>query len=168
MLTGHYCEDSLDSAVVEFRLINCQISGREAAEYHFKVFAGLAKKVCDRCNGDFSRRTYRVAVNAGADRRKGNTAKFIGNRQIERSAVAAGKQGRLILTAAAPDRADRVNNVFCRQVEAGGDFCIAGVSAAESPADLQQIRAGSAVNRPVNSATAEQAAVRSIYDSIDL
>jgi len=38
----------------------------------------------------------------------------------------------------------------------------------ESPADLQQIRASSTVNRSVNSATAEQAAVRSIYDSIDL
>ena len=76
---------------------------------------------------------------------------------FEAAAVAAGEQRRLAFAAAAPDRADGVDDVPRGQIVAAGQLRVAGRAAAEPPAFLQQPGPGRAVDRPVHPAAAQAA-----------
>src|SRR5205814_8392670 len=68
----------------------------------------------------------------------------------------------------APHRADRVNDPLCRQVIAFGDFCLPGGAALELTAFLEQLRSRSAMNRAIHAASAQQACVGGIDDTVHL
>jgi len=70
--------------------------------------------------------------------------------------------------AALPDRADRVDHVPGRQPVAGGRLRLARTAAAEPTALLEQLGTGGAVNRAVDAAAAEQRAVGSVDDRVDI
>jgi hypothetical protein len=57
--------------------------------------------------------------------------------------------------------------VFGRQPITFGDFSISGLAAVQKAAFKEEIRPGRAVNRSIDTATAEQRRVRSINDGVD-
>ena len=63
---------------------------------------------------DLRRELDRIAVDAGRDRGKRDRATAQGGRDLERAPVARGEQRGLPALAAAPDRADRVDDMACR------------------------------------------------------
>ena len=107
-------------------------------------------------DGDRCGRSRRVAVDAGGDRREGDGpgADAVGLGQ--RPPVARREQVGLAGGAAAPHRTDGVDHPARRQGEAGRRLGVAGGAAAELAAGVEQLRAGGTVDRPVDSAAAEQ------------
>ena len=58
---------------------------------------------------------FRITVHAGRDRRKGDRANVVRERKAERVSVSVGQQFRVTAGVLSIDRADRVDNVICRQ-----------------------------------------------------
>ena len=74
----------------------------------------------------------------------------------KRGAIAGGEQLVLALVAAAPDRADRMNDVPGLEPIAAGDLGGTGVATAQRLAFGQQLRSGGAMDGAVDAAAAEQ------------
>ncbi len=87
---------------------------------------------------------------------------------LERSPVAGGKQRRLAVRSAVPDRTDRVDHVPRAQPVSAGKLRVAGRAAAERAALLEQPRAGCTMDRAVDATASEQRLVRRIHDRIDI
>ena len=73
---------------------------------------------------------------------------------------------RLVVVAATPDRAGRVDDVFAWKSPGASQIGFAGLAAANLLAFFKQGRAGGAMNRAIYSAAAEQAAIGGIDDGI--
>ena len=67
-----------------------------------------------------------------------------------------------------PDGADGVDDVFCGEAIAFGDFGITGTAAAEAFAFFEEVGACGAVDGSVHSATPEEAGVGGIDDGVEL
>jgi len=89
-------------------------------------------------------------------------------RKLHRAAVAGGQRRVLIPPAAVPDRSHRMDDMAGRQPVTFGDLGVAGGAAAQFAAFGQQLRAGGAMDRAVDTTTAQQRSVRRIDDGIDL
>jgi glyoxylate carboligase len=109
-----------------------------------------------------------ITVNTAAYGRKGDSAQVMLHGKLQRGAIAAGKQFRLLMVAATPDRPDSMNDMAGRQVVAPGDLGLAGIAALELPALFKKAWASCTVNRPVNAAAPEQRAVCGIDNGIDV
>ena len=70
---------------------------------------------------DVCRLFDRVAVHAAADRGKGNTVYAVFMCQLQAALIATAQQRCLVIAATVPDRADRVDHVYCRQPVAAGE-----------------------------------------------
>ena len=110
----------------------------------------------------------REGVDPAADRREGDRPRPGFHGELQRAAITRGQQLRLAVLAAVPHRADGVDHVARRQVVAAGQSDLAGRTAAERPALLEQLRAGGAVDRAVDASAAEQRRVRGVDDGVDL
>ena len=88
--------------------------------------------------------------------------------KIERRAIAGCEQFFLACAAALPHRTDGVDDVLRRQPIAARDFGRPGFAAAKPCTFRAQFRARRAMDRAVDPATAEQAAVCCIDDGIDV
>ncbi len=100
---------------------------REAAEHHARQAAGAARDL-RRHGADRDARGAigRKAVDAGRDRRIGDRGEAMLGRKRERRAIAGREQIVLALVAAAPDRADRVDDVLGLEPIAARDLGRAG------------------------------------------
>ena len=78
-------------------------------------------------------------VDAGRDRGEGDRGEAMLGGERERGAIAGGEQRVLTLVAAAPDRADRVNDVPGLEAVAAGDLGGTGVAAAQRLAFGQEL-----------------------------
>ena len=121
-----------------------------------------------RGDGYLARRSNRIAVNAGADRWKGNTAGLTGHGKLQRVAITSRQQRRFSLSAAAPHRANRMHHIPSRQIKPRRDPRLTGGTATDLTAGGKQIRSGGAVNGAINAATAGQAAIGGIDDNLDI
>ncbi len=88
--------------------------------------------------------------------------------QLEACLVAGGEQYRLFLVTTAPDWADRVDDVFRRQVVSLRDFGLSGFAAPEGFAFLQQARTCGPMDGSVHPASAEQGFVGGVDYGVDL
>src|SRR5688572_32727132 len=61
----------------------------------------------------------RIAIDAAADRWKGDGPQSLDASELQRAAITAGEQRRLAVRAAAPHRADGMDDIARRQPEAG-------------------------------------------------
>ncbi len=68
---------------------------------------------------------------------------------------------------AAPDGADGVNHVLCRQIVAFGRFGFAGLATAQQTTLGKQARSGCAMDGAIHSASAQQRTVGRVDDCID-
>ena len=82
--------------------------------------------------------------------------------------MARRKQLGFAVLAAMPDRADGVDDMLRRELAGGRRFCVAGLTAAEVPALLENRRAAGAMNRAVHASAAEERRVRRVHDRVDL
>ena len=82
--------------------------------------------------------------------------------------MARGEQRRPRRAPAAPDGTDRVEDVARGEVAGTGRLHVAGRTAAERLALLEDRRARRAVDRAVDAAAAEQALVRGVHDRVHL
>ena len=109
----------------------------------------------------------RVAVDAGRDRGERDRARPALGRQRDRAEVAGREEVGLAGVAAAPDRADRVDDVASRaRPPAAGRARVAGLAAAERPALVEELGPGGAMDRAVDAAAAEQARVGGVDDHL--
>ena len=92
-----------------------------------------------------------------------NCAQVILQEQLEGSVVRARE-----LLAAAIARADSVDHVARGEKEAAGDLGVASLAAAERAARVVEIAAGSAVDRAIDAAAAEERRVGGIHNGIDI
>src|SRR3954470_14130381 len=92
---------------------------------------------------------------------------MIVGRKTQRRAVAGRQQFRLMLLAAAPYRADGVDDVLRRQLVAVGYFRRSGHAAAERLALLKKFAPRGTVDRAVDPAAAQQRGVCRIDDGVD-
>ena len=88
--------------------------------------------------------------------------------EMEGGAIGRGEQLGLAGAAAAPDRADRVNDMAGGQPVAAGDARLARRAAADAPAFLQQFRPGGTMDGAVDASAAEQAFIGSVNDCVDV
>src|SRR5262249_35932088 len=86
---------------------------------------------------------------------------------FERPAIARGQKPILIMAAAAPDRADGMNDKTRRQFVTGRDFGIACGAAAKLAAFGQQFRPRRAMDSTIPPAPAKKRGVGRIDDRID-
>jgi hypothetical protein len=67
-----------------------------------------------------------------------------------------------------PNRADCVNDKTRRQTKSASDFRFTGSTTPKGPAFCKQLSSSGAMNRAIDSATAEERRVRRVYDRIDI
>jgi hypothetical protein len=106
-------------------------------------------------------------VDAGGDGGKANRSKAVGLTEFDRAGVARGQRLIFAPATAVPDRADSVDDMPGRQPMAGRDFGVTGLATIEGTAFGQEFGAGSAVNRAIDAATAEQARVSGVDDGVN-
>jgi len=97
----------------------------------------LVKCIARRGDRDRGGRLQRVAVDAGRDGGQRDATAVVLGRQRERGAVARAQQLGLVVSAAAPDRPDGVDDVAHRQAPRAGDLRLTRVAAAEQAAFLE-------------------------------
>src|SRR5262249_54995688 len=102
------------------------------------------------------------------NRRKRNAAQTVPDCNLQAASVGAREQLGLVLVAAAPDRANRVDNVSCSEVAAGGDDGVADGTASNAPALLIDAWAALGVNGAVRAGALVEPPVCSGYDCIGL
>ena len=106
---------------------------RKAAEHDALDFVWRGRDLRQHGGDRDPRRTVRrKPVDAGRDRRKRDRAQAVRGRERERLAIAGCEQCILVMVAPAPDRANRVNDVFRRQSLAARDLGRSGRAAAEA------------------------------------
>src|SRR5919202_663930 len=127
----------------------------------------VAERIAHGSHGDRRRELDRVAVDAGRDRREGDAPAAELRRDLERAAMARGQQVRLVLPAAVPDGADRVDHVPGRQPPTRSRLRITGRATAELAALGRDLRAARAMDRAVDAAASEQRLVRRVDDRVD-
>jgi hypothetical protein len=86
--------------------------------------------------------------------------------KFERAAIARGEQSIFVAFAASPDRPDRMDHVARLELEASRDFRLAGRTAAKREAGFEQLRAGGAMDRPIDAA-AGKPSIGGVDDRID-
>lgn len=69
---------------------------------------------------------------------------------------------------AVPHGADGVDDVAARQAVRTGDFCLAGPTAAQRPALLEQLRSCRPMDAAIHAATAQKRFICRIDDSVNL
>ena len=123
-----------------------------------------------RCfaHGNRHRLFERITINAATDCREGDGFDAVFDSQREAVAITGSQQVRFAVIAAIPDRADRMNDEFRRQLVATRDFRFTGAATIERAAFFQQLRAGGAVYCAVNTAATEERGVGGVDDGIDL
>ena len=128
------------------------------------LFQGIDRfSHCDPCG-----LWNRIAVDAATDRRKSNRVHVVLARQIECVPITRREQVCLPCPAAAPNRANGMNDMFRREPITASDPGLAGLAAANFFAFCQEFRAGRAMDRSIDSAATEQRGIRGIHDRIDL
>src|SRR5205814_10489709 len=83
------------------------------------------EKCPDFGHGNSRRLVHGKTVSAGADRRKTDSARAVLSGQGERIAITTRQQFLLAVPAVAPDRSDRVNHPFGRELVTFGRFGLA-------------------------------------------
>jgi hypothetical protein len=117
----------------------------------------------------------RVTVDACADGRERNRLnRRVLGRQFQAVAVTIGKKFRLAVAAAVPDWADCVDDVFCGQVKAGRDACLASRASHTGPnfgdgfARFIQAWTSRAMNRAIDATAAQHPFVGGVDDGVNL
>jgi len=118
-------------------------------------------------NRNFGGFIYGEAVGAGADRGESDGFKVVFFCKGEGGAVTAGELFGFAVSAAVPDGADGVDDVFSGEVVALGDFRVAGLAATEGFTFFKELRASSAMDGAIDSASAEEGCVGGVNDSIN-
>src|SRR5207247_9531634 len=88
-------------------------------------------------------------------------------RQRQAAPVAGRQELVLAVAPTVPDRPDRVDDPLRRQAIATGDPRLPGLTAAERSALRQELRAGGAMDRAIDTAAAEQCRIRGVDDRVD-
>jgi len=110
----------------------------------------------------------RKTVGAGAYCREGNTRQQPVRRQLQRIPVAAGQQFVFPGRAAAPYRADGMDDKSARQPVTSRDSRLAGRTSADGTALGQQFRPGGPVSGTVDATAAQERTVSGIDNGINL
>jgi hypothetical protein len=107
-------------------------------------------------------------IHACTDRREGNAFDIVRECQLKALCITALQQFCLMLMAAMPDRADGVYDPPGRKLIRSGYACFARWTTAQRATLFQQCRPGSTMNRAIHATTAQQAAIGSVDDGIDI
>src|SRR5579871_84482 len=120
--------------------------------------------------GDGNRRGAldRKAIDAGADGREGHRLATVLFRKGQTVPVTVRQQFFLMGLSAAPNGADRVDDMSGRQFIAAGDLRLTGLASVQFEALERQFRSGSPMNGPIDPSAAEQRGVRRIDDGVHL
>src|SRR5215472_4690126 len=102
----------------------------------------------------------RINEGARGNRRKRDAAQGVLDRNLQAASVGARQQLRLVLIAAAPDRANRVDDVSRSEVAAGSNDRIADGTTSDASALLVNPRSALGVNRAISARALVEPPVR--------
>ena len=108
------------------------------------------------CHRDPCRRIAWITVNPGCGRRKCDVAASLHAGYRKARTVAGLQYSIFSCSPALPDRADSVDDVASRQLVPAGEPRLARCAAAEPSAFREKLGSGGAIDRGVDSATAEE------------
>jgi hypothetical protein len=137
-------------------------------ENHFLDLIAYGEKIARRFGRNVSGFLNRITVSAATDCRKRYRFEFIFHRKLQRIAVAIFQCPGFVLFPAAPDWTDGVNDKASWQKISTRDFSFAWTTAAQRAAFGEQFGARGAVNRAIDSATAEERCVRRVHNGINV
>ena len=103
-------------------------------ESHFLHFLVLSQETCGFSERNLRGVAHGISVNTATDRREGQPADAVFQRQYETGAVTGGQQFRFTFGAAFPYRADGVDDMPGGQTVAARDLGLTGLAAAEGTA----------------------------------
>ena len=126
------------------------------------------QELADRVHRDLHRLLLRITVGPRGNQGKGNGFQMMLSRQLQRAAVAGGKQLPLPGVPAPPDRAHRMDDIPGGQPIALRQLRLPRFTAAQLFAFGPQLRAGGAVNGAVHPAASEQRPVGGVDNGIHL
>jgi hypothetical protein len=137
-------------------------------ENHFLDLIVRREKFAGRFQRNVRGLLERITVSAATDRRKRYCFDFIVHRELQRIAVAICECPRFVMFPATPNGSDSVNHEASEQTICAGNFRLAGFTTAECAAFGEQFGAGGAVNRAIDTATAEKRRVCRVHNGINL
>src|SRR5450756_1044396 len=129
----------------EFRPVQRQQLGAEAGEHNLRDLRLGRDELRALAHCNARRLLQRVAVDAAADRREGDAARAVRERERQALAIAGGEQFGLALRAALPYRSDGVNDLFGREAVAARDLGAPGGAALKRAAVGEWFRCGGAM-----------------------
>ena len=107
-----------------------------------------------------------IAVDAAGDERKGHGLTAVVRRQRQGAAVAGAQTLLLPVSAAVPDGAYGVDDVFRGQAVGAGDLRLPDPAAAQGPAFGQKLRSRGTVDGPVHAAAPQKRRVGRVDDGV--
>jgi hypothetical protein len=164
---GEYCSNRCAQSCLRLFMVAARVHTETTEDYTLDRW-GLIQRPQHGLERDHRCPLRRETVSAGRDRGEGNRGETMVVRQHQRVAITGGEQPVLAALAAAPDRANSVDDVARGQPEARRDLRLAGVATGEDLAGSAKPRAGRPMNRAVNAAAAEQSLVCGIDDGVDV
>jgi hypothetical protein len=106
-------------------------------------------------------------INARGDGGKGDRSEPVGLAKFDCAGVAGGERLIFALGSGIPDRPDCVDYVSRRQPVTSRYLCPTGRAAAKRAAFGDKLRAGRAMNCPIDSAATQQRAIRRVDDDVN-
>ena len=135
---------------------------------YIDIVVRIVRNEIPACLDGFTPRfVNRISEDPGGDQRKPDGPAVIVSRQRKRVVVCAVEQLRLIVPAVGPSGADRMDDVFRLEIEAGGDDRGAGIAVADlSAGGLEPVMSCGPEDRAAHAAAGPQALVRGIDDRV--
>jgi len=127
----------------------------EAGEDHFLRGIVLFQFCEGFAHGNFYGEIDGKPVNAAADGWEGESPQVVLSCNRKTGNIATGEEIPLVVISTVPHGADGVNDVAGGETMAFGEFCLAGLAAAEQAALVEKFRPGSAMNRSVNASATQ-------------
>lgn len=156
------------TAPLQKTLINAHVLFAPENKDHFVDLVLSRQEISRSIQGDLRRFSNWVAIRAATDRGKRDRPDPVFNRQLQRIPITIRQCLRFAAFPAAPHRSDRVNHKPGRQTIPAGNFRFARMATAKCSALRKQFGSGCAMNRAVDSASAEQRGVGRVHNRVDV
>ena len=163
---------SKHGAIVDIRLnravtLLAELKRRTVKYHEIDLHLVFAQKRADSRGRDGERNILRKTVDAGGDQRKRDAPDPLPTSQRKRVVVTGGEELGFAFRSAAPDRADRVDDVFCGQRKAAREHDIARLAIAYLRAGFgERFRACRGKDCAANAAAHQQLLVCRVDDGV--
>jgi len=139
----------------------------EAAERNSCYLRRRSQRIDNGTDRNTGGTVGRKAIDAGRNRWKGDRGEPVLLAELDRAAIAGGKQIILTKRAAIPHRPNRVDHVSGGEPIALGDLGVAGLATVEHPALRNKVRPRRTMDGAIDASPAEQRGIGGVDDGVN-